>query len=195
MTGKMGSLTGRILKLALVLFVAILGFYVSLVFSAAALTIDQRSRVEGAIEILRSAGFKDEAFLLRRIVVFRSNDNWLNASVEKGNAFAATNFPFGIITLYPDFFERTTDDTERAAILLHEVRHVLGEDEKQAYEFVWKNRQKIGWVRDEYRGTELWGIVMKQTREHVPLVFICEFNIDNDCTASPRNRVDSIETP
>lgn len=190
----MGSLTDRFLKLVLVLVLAVLGFYASLVFSATALTTDQRSQVEGSIEILRSAGFTDEAFLLRRIVVFRSNDNWLNASVEKENAFAATNFPFGIITLYPDFFERTVDDTERAAILLHEVRHVLGEDEKQAYDFVWKNRQKIGWVHDDYRGTELWSIVMKQTREHVPLLFICEFNIDNDCTSSPRKIPENTET-
>ncbi len=191
----MGSLTDRSLKLVLVLVVAILVFYASLVFSADALTTDQHSQVEGAIEILHSSGFKDEAFLLKRIVVFRSNDNWLNASVEKENAFAATNFPFGIITLYADFFERTVDDTERAAILLHEVRHVLGEDEKQAYEFVWKNRQKIGWVHDDYRGTELWAIVLKQTREHVPLLFICEFNIDNDCTSPPRTILDNSQTP
>lgn len=191
----MGSFIDRLVRLVLVLVAVLLGFYASLVFSASALTVDERSQVEGAIEILRSSGFNEEAFLLRRIVVFRSNDNWLNASVEKENAFAATNFPFGIITLYPDFFERTVDDTERAAILLHEVRHVLGEDEKQAYEFVWKNRQRIGWVHDDYRGTELWVIVMKQTRDHVPLLFICEFNVDNDCTALPRNSFENTAAP
>jgi hypothetical protein len=70
------------------------------------------------------------------VAVFRANDNWLNASVEKENAYAATNYPFEIVTIYPDFFRFTVDDTERAAILLHEAQHLKGKDEKESYEFV-----------------------------------------------------------
>ena len=81
-------------------------------------------------EVLKEKGFTDEAFLLEHVAVFRGNDNWLNASVEKESAYAATNFPFEIVTIYPDFFKYPKDDIERAAILLHESKHLEGKDEK-----------------------------------------------------------------
>ncbi len=58
--------------------------------------------------------------------VVRGNDNWLNASTKYENAYAATNFPIEIMTIYPEFFTDTLDDTERAAILLHEAQHLKG---------------------------------------------------------------------
>lgn len=180
------SFISRLTTLLLVSIAAVAGFYASLVFSAAPLSAEERLHTFEAIQLLEEKGFADEAFLLKRIAVFRSNDNWLNASVEKENAFAATNFPFGIVTLYPEFFKLPVDGTERAAILLHEARHIKGEDEKAAYEYVWKNRALLGWNGEKYENSEVWRIVEKQTREYAPLIFICEFNQRDDCTAAPK---------
>ncbi|HEY0659299.1 MAG TPA: hypothetical protein VGD05_12530, partial [Pyrinomonadaceae bacterium] len=84
----------RITVLICVCVFALLGFYLSLIFSAARLTYDEKKIVEPAIAVIKQKGFSDEAFLLEYVTAFRSNDNWLNASVEKENAYAATNFPF-----------------------------------------------------------------------------------------------------
>ncbi|MEZ5346678.1 MAG: hypothetical protein R2681_14090 [Pyrinomonadaceae bacterium] len=158
------------------------GFYISLYFSAKPLNGEQQAVVDSAIEVLRKGGFYEEVFYLENFTAFRSTDNWLNSLTTKENAYAATNFPFEIMTIYPDFFEFTENDIERAAILLHEAKHLQGGDEKEAYEFVWKNRARIGWTEDRYRNSILWKNVRKQTREYVPDLFICEFNEFNDCT-------------
>lgn len=180
------SLIARLSTFLLVCIATVAGFYASLVHSAAPLSAEQYSTVSSAIDLLEAKGFSDEVFLLRTAAAFRSNDNWLNASVEKENAFAATNFPFGIVTLYPEFFERTSSNVERAAILLHETKHIQGDDEKAAYEFVWRNRKKLGWDGAEFNGTEMWTNVRKQTAEYSPNLFICELNVGNDCTDRPR---------
>ena len=172
----------------LVIVATVGGFYASLVFTADSLDRNQRRTVEAAIAHLERSGFTHEAFLLRHVTVFRSNDNWLNASVEKENAYAATNFPFEIVTLYPDFFRFTVDDTERAAILLHEARHLQGEDEKESYEFVWKNRESIGWVSDPYSKSVIWRETRKLTKEYVPTMFDCGTNAYGDCTEQVRLR-------
>ncbi|MGH9819264.1 MAG: hypothetical protein ACRD43_03765, partial [Pyrinomonadaceae bacterium] len=116
------------------------------------------------------------------LTAFHATDNWLNASVQKENAYAATNFPFEIITLYPDFFTLSIDYTERAAILLHEAKHLQGKDEKGAYEFVWKNRERLGWTSDRYHSSEIWQNVRKQTKDYSPFLFTCDFKEFGDCT-------------
>jgi hypothetical protein len=160
----------------------LLGFYLSLIASAKSLTIDQKSTVRSAINLLKEKGFSDEAFLLENLTAYRSNDNWLNASVVKENAYAATNFPFEIMTLYPEFFTYPMDDTERAAVLLHEAKHLAGQDEHDAYEFVWNHRKQLGWTKEKYAGSHVWQNVRKQTRDNAPALFICEFNEFSDCT-------------
>ena len=166
----------------LVILGTIAAFYVSLVLSAYPLDREQRRTVEKAIVHLERSGFTQEVFLLRQVAVFRSNDNWLNASVEKENAYAATNYPFEIVTIYPDFFRFTVDDTERAAILLHEAQHLKGKDEKESYEFVWKNRQQIGWTSDPYAKSVVWRETRKLTKEYIPTMFLCDVNEYSDCT-------------
>jgi hypothetical protein len=166
----------------LVILATVGGFYASLVLSADPLDRGQRRTVEAAIEHLEQSGFTSEAFLLRHVTVFRSNDNWLNASVEKENAYAATNFPFEIITLYPDFFRFPVDDTERAAILLHEVQHLQGRDEKESYEFVWRNKTRLGWSSDPYSKSVIWRETQKLTKEYTPELFVCDVNEQGDCT-------------
>jgi len=158
------------------------GFYISLIASAKSLTIDEKYAVRRAVSVLREKGFDDEAMLLDTFTVFRGNDNWLNASVAKESAYAATNFPFEIMTLYPDFFTYPVDDVERAAVLLHESKHLAGKDEHDAYEFVWQNRKQLGWTREKYAASPVWQNVRKQTRENVPELFVCDRNESNDCT-------------
>ncbi|MEO8649897.1 MAG: hypothetical protein ABI539_12090 [Acidobacteriota bacterium] len=162
--------------------IALAGFYVSLLLSAARLSAAEHTKVAQTLHLLEEKGFADEVFFLKHLASFRSNDNWLNASVEKENPYAATNFPFEIVTLYPDFFSATTDDTERAAILLHEAKHLQGSDEQQAYEFVWKNRGRLGWIKARYGNSQVWLDVRKQTREYLPSLFACEWNEYLDCT-------------
>ena len=166
----------------LVCIVLLAGFYISLIGSARSLSWEQEQTVQNAISLLRDKGFSDEAFLLENFAAFRGTDNWLNASVAKENAYAATNFPFEIITLYPDFFTYPIDDTERAAILLHEAKHLSGKDEHDAYEFVWRHRKQLGWTADKYARSPVWQNIRQQTRDNVPLLFVCDANNFGDCT-------------
>ncbi|MCY7346904.1 MAG: hypothetical protein LH614_11870 [Pyrinomonadaceae bacterium] len=167
---------------AVVCFAALLGFYLSMVFTSASLKYDEKKQIQSAIKILDEKGFAGEVFLLKYLTSFRGNDNWLNASTKTENAYAATNFPFEIMTIYPDFFTYSTDDVERAAILLHEARHLKGADEKEAYEFVWRNRHKLGWTKEFYEHSIVWQNVRKQTKEFAPNLFVCGSNEIGDCT-------------
>lgn len=180
------SFKAKIIKRAAVclavVILTIAGFYFSLILTAKKLTYDEKKAVSTAINVLDKSGFTAEVFLLNYLTTFRANDNWLNASIEKENAYAATNFPFEIMTLYPDFFTVPLDETERSAILLHEAQHLKGADEKEAYEFVWKNRQKIGWTKENYGNSIIWRNVRKQTKEYAPHLFVCPANEYDDCT-------------
>src|SRR5262245_44851346 len=100
--------------------------YGSLVWTSDGLLDERRAIVDAGIDTLERAGFGDEAGALRRYATFRGTDNWWNRHVGHASAYAATNFPFGVVTLYPAFFRLTVDDTERAAILLHESYHLTG---------------------------------------------------------------------
>jgi len=178
---KKGGLLVRVLVCICVCFVAVLSFYLSLLFSAGPLDIEQKAAVRRGTAVVAEKGFTREAFLLRNVTVFRANDNWLNASVAKENAYAATNFPFEIMTLYPDFFAYPKDDVERAAILLHEAKHLEGKNEHDAYEFVWKNKARLGWTRDKYGALPIWQNVRRQTRDIVPELFTCPERELGDC--------------
>ncbi len=165
-----------------VLFAVLLGFYLSLVISAASLTIDQKSSVRKSTKLLKDKGFTGQAFLLENLTVYRSNDNWLNASVVKENAYAATNFPFEIMTLYPDFFTYPIDEIERAAILLHEAEHLKGKNEHDAYAFVWSHRNQLGWTKDVYVHSLAWRNIRNQTKDNAPELFVCNDKEFADCT-------------
>lgn len=155
--------------------------YLSLLYSATQITAANRMEVDAAINLLDQRGFEREAFLLRW-TAFRANDNWFNVMTKHDNAYAATNFPFEIITVYEDFFTKPIDTTERAAILLHEAQHLQGSGEEKAYEYAWRNRFKLGWTREHYGNTVIYINVLQSTRETVPALFQCERNIEHDCT-------------
>lgn len=186
-----GSIKRRTIVCILVCVGAVVAFYLSLVISAKPLKGENQAVVASAIDHIEASGFDREAFLLRNIATFRSTDNWLNSSVAKENAYAATNFPFGIITLYSDFFAYPSDHVERAAILLHEVKHVQGMDEHDAYEFVWRNRYRLGWTRDRYLVSPVWENVRRQTRDNVPELFTCPEFDASDCTETKLGRTTS----
>jgi hypothetical protein len=166
------------------ILLALFGFYMTLIVSAKRLGYEEKKTVERSISILESKGFSKEVFLLSYLTAYRGTDNWLNASTREENAYAATNFPFEIMTVYPDFFLYPKDDTERAAILLHEAQHLKGADEKEAYEFVWKHRKQLGWTIENYGGSVVWRNVRSQTREIAPELFTCPLNEFADCTES-----------
>ncbi len=172
----------RAIICAAVCLAVLCGFYLSLLFTSKPLSGDEKKSIYRAIEVLDEKGFSREVFLLNYLTSYRADDNWLNASVLKENAYAATNFPFEIMTVYPDFFMYPVDDTERAAILLHEAQHLKGADEREAYQFVWKNRKKLGWTKEKYETSIIWQNIRRQTREYAPVLFVCNLNEFSDCT-------------
>jgi hypothetical protein len=178
---KRGGLFARALICLCVCLAAVVGFYLSLLFTARPLNIDQKSTVRRGAALLREKGFSHEAFLLEHFTVYRGSDNWLNSSVAKENAYAATNFPFEIMTVYSDFFTYPKDEIERAAILLHESKHLEGEDEHDAYAFVWQNKSRLGWTGDKYKLSPIWDNVRRQTREAAPELFQCPDREFGDC--------------
>lgn len=157
-------------------------FHSSLLVTSQPLQAEENAAVERAINLLDAKGFGREAFLLRRLTVFRNTDSWLNSLTPKDNAYAAANFPFNIITLYPDFFTKAQDDTERAMILLHEVQHLKGAGEREAYEFAWRNRERVGWSILTHGTTESYITIEAMTREIVPELFTCADKLWDDCT-------------
>lgn len=181
------SLTKKSIPLRAVICFAVclsivIGFYLSLIISSKSLDFQQKNSVSRSIDLIKTAGFETEASLLGKCTVYRATDNWFNSLVPKENAYAATNFPFEIMTLYADFFTYPIDETERSAILLHEARHLRGGGEQDAYEFVWKNRARLGWTKDKYSRSPVWRNVRNQTREYAPALFTCEGADFNDCT-------------
>ncbi len=171
----------RFMSAVLIALFILCGFYFSLLQSAEPLSAEQYSRIQNAIKILEKGGFDREVFLLRNTVAFRSTDHWFNNATREENAYAATNFPFQIITLYDSFFTRPADEVEQAMILLHEAQHLQGAGEPAAYEFVWRNKKRLGWMRDKYAGTRVWQNVVEDTKHYAPNLFQCNFNQNADC--------------
>jgi hypothetical protein len=156
--------------------------YASLLLTSTAATSDERAEVERALELIERAGFSSDAFLLRRLTSFRTTDNWWNSYVGHGEAYAATNFPFEVVTLYPEFFRYPVDDVERAVILLHEARHLAGADEEEACASVWRDKARLGWTHEEYGHTRVWRNVSDLSRRHAPRLFDCGADGRQDCS-------------
>ena len=156
-------------------------WYISLLISSDGLQPDQRAKVDSAIAIIGQQGFGREAFVLKRLAAFRATDNWLNSYFGHRDAYAATNFPFEVVTLYPDFFNLPMDDRERAAVLLHEARHLLGDDEDAALIFTWHHKKQLGWTPDKYGDSRVWDATERWTRDRFPYLFQCGSDNQSDC--------------
>ena len=177
---KRGLLT-RVAWIVTVTCAVIVAWHGSLLLTSDAATMSQRLQVRDAVELIQKNGFTREAFLLRRLTCFRTTDNWWNRWNDHGEAYASTNFPFEIVTLYPEFFKYPEDDTERAVVLLHEARHLAGAGEREAFETVWRDKAKLGWTRDKYSHTRVWKNVTEFTQRYVPELFTCGKDGKQDC--------------
>jgi len=145
------------------------------------LNFDRRQALAQAIAVLQTKGFSKQAFVLSHLVNYRDTDNWWNRSVGHHDAYAATNFPFEVVTLYPEFFDSAVDDTERAAILLHESYHLFGSGEAAALEGAWRDKQRLGWTADRYSQTKVWANTRESTMALVPKLFQCGQDGRSDC--------------
>jgi hypothetical protein len=157
------------------------GWYLSMLLTSQELDYERRQSLVHAIAILQEKGFTKQAFVLSHMVNYRDTDSWWNRSIGHHDAYAATNFPFEIVTLYPEFFQDTTDDTERAAILLHESYHLLGAGEAAALEAVWRNKQRLGWTADRYGSSAVWINTRDTTMTLAPHLFRCGQDERSDC--------------
>jgi len=156
-------------------------YFVSLLITSEGLDVGERRMVADAIAVLKQAGFSNEAFVLGNLVTYRATDNWWNEYMGHQDAYAATNFPFEVVTLYPGFFTAAVDDTERAAILLHESYHLFGAGEEAALQGVWLEKQRLGWTADQYSQTKVWKNTKEWTTGSLPGLFRCGTDGHSDC--------------
>jgi hypothetical protein len=180
-TEKPRSFLKRMAWIAGTTAILLIVFYLSLLFTSDGLQPAQRDQVQRSIALLEARGFSREAFVLKYLTTFRTSDNWLNAYVGHRDAYAATNFPFEVVTLYPDFFNLPVDDLERAAVLLHEARHLLGDDEDAALELTWKTKRQLGWTEEKYGQTRVWDATEDLTRPRFAYMFTCGADEQTDC--------------
>src|SRR5262245_45890984 len=94
----------RLVWLMVVTVAVIFGWSRSLLLTSDAADPNQLQTVVRAIAILDRAGFSREVFMLRHLANYRVTDNWWNLYLGHREAYAATNFPLGVMTLYPPFF-------------------------------------------------------------------------------------------
>jgi len=153
----------------------------SLTLTSESLDASQERSVSDAIDLLRARGFSREAFVLEHVTTYRASDNWWNRYVGHSDAYAATNFPFEVVTLYPKFFQIPVDDTERAIILFHEAQHLLGHGEDVALHTAWLAKTGIGWTAEKYDRTRVWRNTREWTLQSVPLLFTCGADSAADC--------------
>ena len=171
----------RIGFIAGAIVLCIFGWSRSLLLTSTPIDDGQRQVVMHAVQTLEQAGFSREVVMLRNFANYRSTDNWWNTYLGHSQAYAATNFPLGVVTLYEPFFHATTDDTERAAILLHEAQHLLGAGEPAALETTWREKSRVGWTADAYGETKVWNNTKEWTTADVPSLFQCGTDGHSDC--------------
>ncbi len=178
-----GASAGRSRLLVLAGSVLVLLFLcrLSLVLTSDALSDGQQDVVTRATILLEREGFSKEVLVLRHLTSFRATDNWWNRFVGHGQAYAATNFPFEVVTLYPRFFDVAVDDRERAVILLHESHHLLGRDEETALEQVWRAKPRLGWTVHGYGRTRVFRNTRVWTHSSLPHLFMCGSDGRSDC--------------
>ena len=170
----------RIAAMAGAVAVVMLAWWASLFLTSEGLDPEQRLTVYRAVDLLEQRGFRREVFALRNAARFRSTDNWWNRHNGHDQAYAATNFPFEIVTVYPWFFEVPTDDVERAVILLHEAQHLMGADEETALRRVWELKGRLGWTAEAYGRSKVWKNTQEWTQGSAPDLFTCS-QADRDC--------------
>jgi hypothetical protein len=175
------SMLRRLGGIAAAVFVVLFGWWVSLFATSEALDPDQQLIVYRAVDLLEERGFSKEVFALRNVARFRGTDNWWNAYNGHYQAYAATNFPFEIVTIYPWFFDLPKDDVERAVILLHEAQHLMGADEEKALRRVWALKDRLDWTAETYGRSKVWKNTREWTQASAPDLFTCT-QVEIDCS-------------
>ena len=155
--------------------------FLSLLMTSEGLSDEQQRIGTGAVALGEWCVSTRQSRVLRGVVFYRSSDNWWNTHVGHQNAYAATNFPFAVVTLYPGFFRVSVDATERAAILLHESHHVFGADERTALQRVWIDKRRLGWTAPLYNRTRVWRNTKEWTNGAIPVLFQCGDDRQSDC--------------
>ncbi len=178
---KKRSLLKRLTWIAGATLISLIVCYASLLITSSGLESDQREEVHKAIAVLERTGSTREAFVLKHCTAFRSTDNWWNRYIGHREAYAATNFPFEVVTLYPEFFSLPVDDIERAAILLHESKHLFGSGEESALGSTWRDKRRLGWTADRYKQTRLWNATEPLTKAQFAYMFKCGPDGQSDC--------------
>ncbi len=176
------SLRRRVTFTVAAILLSVTGWSRSLLLTSDPIDGGEQQIAMRAIGILEHAGFSKEVAMLRHFANFRATDNWWNVHVGHSQAYAATNFPLGVVTLYEPFFCVAVDDTERAAILLHEAQHLLGSGEAAALEVTWREKSRIGWTADQYATSKVFRNTREWTMAEVPSLFHCGPRADGDCT-------------
>lgn len=171
----------RLLWLAGVILVLVFLWSRSLLLTSDAIDDRQQQIVLRAVALLDRSGFSREVLVLRHFANYRATDNWWNLYLGHPGAYAATNFPLGVVTLYPAFFTTAVDDTERAAILLHEAQHLWGSGEEAALDSVWRKKQRLGWTAEQYGQTRVWRNTREWTVAAVPALFQCGADHQSEC--------------
>jgi hypothetical protein len=181
---KKRGLGKRILWILSTTLLILFASYLSLLITSDDLKYDERQIIKKAVSVLAERGFDREVTILG-LANYRGTDNWWNHVVGHHDAYAATNFPFEVVTIYPGFFTDSLDDTERAAILLHEAYHLRGAGEHTALEGVWREKQKLGWLADKYSNSKVWRSTRELTMAQIPHLFQCGPDGKSDCTETP----------
>jgi ribosomal protein L40E len=171
---RLGFIAGAIV-------LSVFGWSRSLLLTSTPIDAGQRQLVMQAILVLKHSGFSREAAMLGHFANYRATDNWWNSYLGHREAYAATNFPLGVVTLYPRFFNVACDDTERAAILLHEAQHLLGAGEPAALELTWREKHRLGWSAEKYGESRVWKNTKEWTTSEVPSLFRCGADGHSDC--------------
>jgi hypothetical protein len=172
------GIASRVAFIAGAIVLSVFAWSRSLLLTSTPIDEMQRQTVLRAVAALERAGFTREVVMLRHFANYRATDNWWNTYLGHSQAYAATNFPLGVVTLYEPFFAATADDTERAAILLHEAQHLLGAGEAAALETTWRAKARIGWTADQYGHTRVWRNTREWTAADVPALFQCGAHVD-----------------
>ena len=180
-SGAMRGTGRRLLWLVSITIALIFLWSRSLLVTSDPIDASQRQLVLPAIRLLEHAGFTREVLMLRHFANYRATDNWWNIYLGHSDAYAATNSPLGVVTLYRPFFAVAIDDTERAAILLHEAQHLLLGGEDAALERVWREKRRIGWTFESYGQSRLWANTREWTASSVPALFQCGPDRRSDC--------------
>jgi hypothetical protein len=171
----------RVVFVAVTIVFASFAWSRSLLVTSTPIDADQLAMVMRAVDVLEDSGFAKEVFVLRYFANYRATDNWWNVHVGHSQAYAATNFPLGVVTLYEPFFRVSADDTERAAILFHEAQHLLGAGESTALETTWRQKSRFGWTAEQYGATKVWKNTREWTIVDVPSLFRCGADGADDC--------------